>query len=52
MGSIIKFVKRFDGEFVAFFIKEDSVAKNRDLLQNKDLRVYLSTDEKIREIVL
>ena len=51
MGSIIKFVKRFDGEFVAFFIK-DSVAKNRDLLQNKDLRVYLSTDEKIREIVL
>ena len=51
MGSIIKFVKRFDGEFIAFFIK-DSVAKNRDLLQNKDLRVYLSTDEKIREIVL
>ena len=51
MGSIIKFVKRFDGEFVAFFIK-DSVAKNRDLLQNKDLRVYLATDEKIREIVL
>lgn len=51
MGSIIKYVKKFDGEFVAFFIK-DSVAKNRDLLQNKDLRVYLSTDEKIREIVL
>ena len=51
MGAILRFVGRIDGEFVAFFIK-DSVSKNRDLLQNKDLRTYMATNQKLRDIVL
>ena len=51
MGAVLQFVSRIDGEFVAFFIK-DSVAKNRDLIQNKALRTYMATDQKLRDIVL
>ena len=48
---MLKFLNRLDGEFLAYFIK-DSVAKDRELLQNKELRLEMSTNQKLRELVL
>ena len=51
MGAVLKFMNRIDGEFLAYFIK-DSVAKNRELLQNKELRFEMANNKKLRELVL
>jgi len=51
IGAMLKFLNRLDGEFLAYFIK-DSVAKDRELLQNKELRLEMSTNQKLRELVL
>jgi len=51
IGAMLKFLNRLDGEFLAYFIK-DSVAKNRELLQNKELRIEMANNQKLRELVL
>ena len=51
MANILKYVSRMSGEFLACFVK-DAVAKNREFLQNKALRYELSSNGKLKELVL
>jgi len=51
MANILRYVSKMSGEFLACFVK-DALAKNRDLLQNKALRYELSSNGKLKELVL
>lgn len=52
MGALLTYMKRVgNGEMLTCFIK-DVISKNRDFLQNKSIRYELTSNGKLKELVL